>query len=469
MSATNEILILGGGPAGASAARLLASWGHRVRLITRPPGEHRLAVSLPPSCAKLFDVIGVAEAIERAGFIRSTGNTVWWGSAEARVEPFADGARGWQVVLADLERLLLREASRAGVTIERRRLTADDVRRGGPLVPPDGLVLDCTGRGGRVARAEGLRRYDDGPKTIALAGEWRCEAWPLPDDSHTLVESYADGWMWSVPTAPRLRHVCAMIDPQRSALARDGSARESYLAEIAKTQVFSRLLSEASLAMGPSGWDASTYDAREYAGEGWLLVGDAGSFVDPLSSVGVKKALASAWLAAVTAHTCLTAPSMQPHALRFFDAREREIERHHRAESVAFLAGAARQHDRPFWAERLEEQAASDDGPAVRAAHAQLKQAPFIKLARSAAVRVAPAPMVAGREIVLAPHLIVVGGPPVRYVHGIDLILLTELAPAASQVPDLFEAYTRRSAPPPLHDFLLALSTAVARGWLVSQ
>ena len=119
--------MLGGGPAGAAASRLLATWGHSVHLITRPAGDHRLAVSLPPSCAKLFDAIGVTEAIDRAGFIRSTGNTVWWGHDAPRVEPFAEGARGWQVEVGALEAVLLDEASRAGVTIERRVLTPGGV------------------------------------------------------------------------------------------------------------------------------------------------------------------------------------------------------------------------------------------------------------------------------------------------------------------------------------------------------
>ncbi|MGH9219211.1 MAG: FAD-dependent monooxygenase, partial [Vicinamibacterales bacterium] len=95
MTSTSSILVLGGGPAGAAASRLLALWGHSVRLITRPAADHRLAVSIPPSCAKLFDAIGVTTAIARAGFIRATGNTVWWGQQDARVERFADGGLGW--------------------------------------------------------------------------------------------------------------------------------------------------------------------------------------------------------------------------------------------------------------------------------------------------------------------------------------------------------------------------------------
>ena len=335
--------MLGGGPAGAAASRLLAMRGHTVHLITRPAADHRLAVSLPPSCAKLFDAIGVSEAIERAGFIRSTGNTVWWGHDEPRVEQFAESARGWQVELGALESVLLEEAARAGVTIERRVLAP------GESAVPDApsFVLDCSGRTGLIARAPqspALRRRPD-----HRGAGWRMAkrtAWAVPDDSHTVVESYADGWMWSVPTADGVRHVSAMIDPQRSDLARGGSARDVYLSEIGKTRVFKRLLATASLITGPSGWDASTYGAREYAGDDWLLVGDAGSFIDPLSSAGVKKALASGWLAAVAVHTCLKTPSMRRACAGFLRAREREIERHHVAREPA-LPGRCRPPARP--------------------------------------------------------------------------------------------------------------------------
>ncbi len=299
MTRRPDVRVLGGGPAGATASLLLASWGHSVQLVTRDAGDHRLAVSLPPSCAKLFDAIGVNEAIERAGFIRSTGNTVWWGGADARVESFGDGARGWQLEVERLSQVLLDRAMANGVQAESRARSSD------PFEPAE-ITLDCTGRSGVLARAKNVRRYHHGPRTVALIAEWTRQApWPVPDDTHTLIESYDDGWMWSVPVAPGVRHIAAMVDPQRSALARGGSSKDVYLAELGKARMFRQLIAGASLEQGPWGWDASPYHATQYAGDRWLLAGDAGSFIDPLSSAGVKKALASGWLAAITAHTCL--------------------------------------------------------------------------------------------------------------------------------------------------------------------
>jgi hypothetical protein len=57
----------------------------------------------------------------------------------------------------------------------------------------------------------------------------------------------------------------------------------------------------------------------------------------------------------------------------------------------------------------------------------------------------------------------------VRYLYNVDVPALLELAPAARQVPELFEAYVQRLGKVEFPDFLLAVSTAVARGWLVSQ
>lgn len=454
--------MLGGGPAGATAALLLSQWGHTVQLLTKPGGDHRLAVSLPPSCAKLFDAIGVSDSIERAGFMRSTGNTVWWGSDEARVEMFASGARGWQLESGRLSEVLLDRAIKAGARVERGSI-GDATRE---------FVIDCTGRTGVIARAKALREFDDGPRTIALVGEWRRRGdWPVPDDTQTLIESYDDGWMWSVPTASGVRHIAAMVDPQRSALARGGSSQDVYLAEIAKTRVFSRLISGATLHDGPRGYDASPYRAREYAGDGWLLAGDAGSFIDPLSSAGVKKALASGWLAAIVTHTCLSRPSMRAHALEFFSSREREIEQHLSRESRRFLIDAAGRHPQPFWDERSDEDAGErDDAPAVQRAFERLKSANELKVRMGPATAVEPRPIIRANEVVLEPHLVSTEYPRgVRYVRGVDVVAVVGLAPSSRSVPGLFDSCVTRLGPTPLPDFLFALATVVARGWLVSE
>ena len=128
-----------------------------------------------------------------------------------------------------------------------------------------------------------------------------------------------------VPLAAGERSVAVMVDPERSNLAREQSPRDVYEAEMAKTRRLRALLQDSTLIHGPRGWDASMYLARACAADRWLLVGDAASSIDPLSSAGVKKAPASGWLAAIVAHTCLVRPSMQATALAFYQQRESEV------------------------------------------------------------------------------------------------------------------------------------------------
>jgi hypothetical protein len=185
----------------------------------------------------------------------------------------------------------------------------------------------------------------------------------------------------------------------------------------------------------------------------------------------VQKALASAWLAAVVAHTCVSKPSLGSSALAFFSAREREVEHRYNLATRQFLTEAAREHRQPFWAERnLDAASPGEDAEQVRAAYERVRNDQPFKTRTADHVRIAPRPYVAGHEIMLGPHLVTSDDDDgVRYLYNIDIPVLLELAPAGHEVPHLFEAYVQRRGPTDLHDFLLALSTAVARGWLVSE
>ena len=325
-----------------------------------------------------------------------------------------------------------------------------------------------------LGRARRLRRPEPGLKTVALVGLWQSDRpFDVPDVTHTLIESYADGWAWSVPDHAGRRFVAVMVDPRTSALQRGEDSRAVYLAEIRKTSRFRTLLDGATLAAGPSGWDASMYSSERYVDGTTLLVGDAGSFIDPLSSAGVKKALASGWLAAVAVHTSLVRPSMQRHALSFFNAREAEVYAAFRAQTVRHLSDAAAGHTNPFWTDRADSDAMTDGAePDNRAdiatAFERIRQAETLEVRRSERIRIEPKPAVNGTEIVLEDRIVPDdGSAPVRYAYDVDLIALIDLAPSHTQVSDLFAAYQRRAAPVAPPNFLAALSLAVAREWLI--
>src|SRR5205085_10712294 len=125
-----------------------------------------------------------------------------------------------------------------------------------------------------------------------------------------------------------------------------------YSAELAKTHDLAAQLVEARQTAAPWACDASVYTAERTADTGVLLVGDAASFIELLSSAGVKKALTSAWRAAVVANTCLSKPEMAGAAMDFYDGREREVYEDCRRLSNAFFREAAAAYDDPFWSAR---------------------------------------------------------------------------------------------------------------------
>jgi flavin-dependent dehydrogenase len=477
-----DVVVVGAGPAGSAAARLLASWGHRVALLHRPPAAS-LAESIPPSCRKLFVACGLAEAIEAARFYRSTGNTVWWGSDAPRSERFADGL-GYQVDRAVFDQVLRNEAAVAGAELREALVRAVEIDHEGARVQLAGddvvrgrFVLDCSGRAGVVARRGWRTGVAAHPRTVALTSSWTSPSgWRGVEPTHTLVESYADGWAWSVPLSPEVRYVTAMIDPHRTDLARGRPASEVYLGELRKTRHLSSLLG-GGVQHGPWGFDASVYTARTFASDPLLLVGDAASFVDPLSSYGIKKALASAWLAAVAVHTSLRTPGMTEAALALHAAREEAMAASLLRQSRLQFEDAESAHRHLFWTDRaidVDSSGAGEpdvhalrDDPRVQRAFAWLKDQDTVALRPGATLRREPCPIVRGHAIVMEERLSSDAGTAgLRFLRDVDLIGVLTLAPDHDQVPAWFEAYNRRFPPVALPDFLGAVSVMVAFGLL---
>lgn len=460
-----DVLVVGAGPAGCTAARLLSLWGFRVVVATKPPGDDpELPESLTPSCQKFFDLLGISPAIDAAGFVRSGGHTVWWGAPEARVEPFAGGARGWQVSSGRLSAAMLAEAVRAGAVVHPAALSADQA-----LVWPATYLIDSSGRAGVLARHAG-RRSEPGHRTVALIGTWRRTGpWPVEDWTHTLLESYEDGWAWSIPLNATDRSVAVMVDPKTTALAKGDGAEATYRSEIAKTHHLARVVAGAQLLSRPGGWDASMYSAERTSGDRWLLVGDAASFVDPLSSAGVRKAMASGWLAAAALHTSLKHPELQRTAFAFAAARETQTYQQFLALTRRHLR-AGQPGDHPFWRDRAaaEPAVSSADREAIERAFAQISQAHELRLVANPALHFAPRPALTDREVVLERRLVSSDGDEgVRYLHGVDVLALLDAVPGCRQVPEAYARYTAHAGPVEWPEFLTALATAVARRWLV--
>lgn len=513
-----DVVAIGAGPAGATAAVLLAGWGYKVALLdragdpavalrhsrSRPPG---LAESLPPSGCRVFARLGLEEVLASAGPYPTSGNTSWWAERPGRVERFNAG-HGVQIYRPALDHALIRHARAHGAVVV-TGAAVNDVRVGAGAVEVGWrrgrragrararFVLDGSGRAGVIAR-RGMRNpplY----RTLALVGFWR---WPAPpglpdgaDPSHTLVESYAEGWGWSIPVADGLRGVAVMIDPRGN---RQGTVEAVYHRELARMPHLASHVAGARLTGPIRGWDASVYDAWRYADGRLLLIGDAGSAMDPLSSYGVKKALVSGWRAAVVVNTCLGGEAGSEEALDYFDRQERT--------AFASLLRLARECFEPaaacyrtaYWHVRDEavpsagargtagaeadqgmgsdlantdfSSSALADPAELIAVFERLKARSSLTLVPGASVRSVPVLEVVGTRLVPREGLVTQASPqPLRYYGGVNLPGLFRLARGSVRVPDLFEAYNKVGPPVGLPDFLGALSLLIARGALTDQ
>jgi flavin-dependent dehydrogenase len=484
----HDVAVLGGGVAGAVAARLLAAWGRRVILLTRPAAPHALAESLPPSCEKLLSRAGILNTVNAAGFVRFTGHTVKWGDEPVRTELFQGRAKGWQVSRDVLDKLLLREAATAGVEVHAkavvRAVTLDAGLRPHRIRFDEGArkrevaarwVLDCTGRAGPLI-LRGARVLHHNARTLAIVATWeRKGGWTLDDPTHTIVESYDGGWAWSVPISPTKRQITVMIDPGRTVVASGTRLASTYRSELARTTLCVELTKGAKLAGRPWAREASSYESARVTAHRALLVGDAASFADPLSSFGVKKALASAWLAAVVTRSALEDPARALPGLGLFELRERAMAVAIRHDLQLLARSAAAAHAGGFWGDRNGTDA---DGAAhdldllrgdmeVRRAHEEIRRRPHFTVRPAAGARRVSHPMIEDDLIVVRNHFVLSGLPtPVRYIRNVDLVALADLAPDHSDVPELYAKYRKAGGGGELPDMVGALAVLVAKGAL---
>ena len=458
-----DIVVAGGGPAGATIAQQLVGFGYRVTLIEKQRfPRHQIGESLTPSIFPILDFLGVRQQVEQAGFLRMAGHSVCWGSAQPRTAYYSPDQhrRGFQSWRATFDHILLEHARQAGVHIIEgqpvRNVSQNEnsgvcVQYAAAERIQAEFFIDATGHAGIFA-SQGLRQRDDIFQTLAVSGYWHNAHNPAGVDfANTLLEAYPDGLVWSVPLHTGLRNVTLLVDWQQGKAMKQLGLRQFYEAELRRAAYIPHFLRQADLARAPEVFDASLYTARQFASARTLLVGDAGLFIDPLSSEGVHKAMASALTGAVVVNTLLQRPSMHPQAITLYESGQRDTYLNHYRQSASYYRQEGRWPDRPFW-QRRTQHLLSDPEPSIPqsgpqpavASFSPFDSRPVSHLGLASAVSIQNKPVVEGRYVELRPVVVVPRYPRgLRFLSGVNVPTLLQCVQTHAAVPDVLDAYLR--------------------------
>ena len=379
-----DVVVIGGGPGGSATATLLADHGLRVVLLERAsfPREH-VGESLLPASIPVLEQLGVMPRIEAAGFVTKRGATLVWGK-----EPdpwswyFADdpGQRptSFQVVRAEFDKILLDNAGAHGVDVRESHqvldVEFDGERATGVRYLHDGaqgaidsrFLVDASGQAALLSRKLKLQQWDNFFRNLAVYGYYRGAAHlDPPNDGNIFIESYAHGWFWKIPLHTGVTSVGVVVDKDvGQAGLREHGARGFLEAQIAQAPHVRKLLDGATLVAEPEVERDWSYTSSSFAGDGYVLVGDAACFLDPLFSSGVHLALGGATLAATYVRTALANPASRAQAAQAYHSLYDKQYQYFRLTAQLFY-GTNRSADSYFWEAR---RILGDDDATPRAA-----------------------------------------------------------------------------------------------------
>ena len=334
-----DFAVAGGGPAGTSAAISLAQRGHSVVLLERDkfPRFH-IGESLLSTANDHFAELGLAAKMEAANF------PVKWGARlfthdglSGRGVDFASVTevrrpQTYQVPRAEFDRMLMERAREKGVDVrEQVRVLGCEFTSDAAVVEAEGFTIrvralvDATGRQGLIAKKFNLRTEEPRLANIAIFAHY--SGVPLlegdrPNDIR-IVARADSGWFWLIPISAELMSVGVVLPKNLFMQMQEGTNDERLDRAIGDTPVVARLMKNAKREWPVRVEKDFSYSASKYAGDRWILAGDAGSFLDPVFSTGVSIAMESGIEAAAELDRALRRNDFSAHSFAAFSKRQR--------------------------------------------------------------------------------------------------------------------------------------------------
>jgi flavin-dependent dehydrogenase len=320
---TLDAVVLGAGPAGCAAATALARRGRSVLLLDRDAEPRfKIGESLLPRNVPIFEELGLLAKVEAAGFQRKHGalftneRTGGIRQVEFRRAWDASHPSAWQVKRKDFDGLLAAHAVACGVEVRRPVAVSDvlfegdravGVRAGSEEIRAR-VVVDATGQAALIASRLGLRRPDANLRKGALyahvTGAWRGEGERAGD---ILLPFLPDVWYWIIPFSDGTASVGAVFAPAVLATLAGKTNAERLDELLARSGKMREYLAGATRTSDVFATSDYSFTSARYGGDGWVLVGDAATFLDPVFSTGVFLGMSAGLRAARTIDAALGA------------------------------------------------------------------------------------------------------------------------------------------------------------------
>ncbi|MGW4060030.1 NAD(P)/FAD-dependent oxidoreductase [Amycolatopsis sp. NPDC004747] len=322
-----NVLVVGGGPAGSTAAALLARAGMSVQLVERDTfPRYHIGESIAPSCRAVMALSGVLDKVQERGYPVKRGVLLRWGNEEDwKVdwpELFGPDVSSWQVDRSDFDDVLLAHAAEEGAEVAQgakvkrilfdgdRAVGAEWVDAGGTArtIEFDHLV-DASGRAGILSgQTFKSREPHEVFRNVAIWGYWTgAKLLPGTPENGIDVISAPNGWYWVIPLRDD-RYSIGFVSHQSDFLEKRpqyASIEDMLMGAVAASPTVKQLV-EGAVYQGEAHVEQDfSYVSERFCGPGYYLAGDAACFLDPLLSTGVHLAMYSGMLSA----TCIVATS----------------------------------------------------------------------------------------------------------------------------------------------------------------